>query len=254
MTAAEQPTTSEPDAQPSRDAESWAAPVQSLAVTDVPAGATAATVRGRRLAGPVQGFGRMWQKTFRVHLEGAPADLTPQAVISTWKAEFPSFWPKGNTFYAPLAGIRPGEVALLSVSAAGPVRLHTGVMVVFADDEAFTLMTPEGHMLAAWITFSAYRAADGTIVAQAQALERASDPIFELGLSLGGHRVNNRFWETTLRNVARRLGSSAEPTVEVVCVDRRRQWRHAANVRHNAGFRSALHTATAPLRWLRRAR
>jgi hypothetical protein len=194
----------------------------------------------------------MWQKTFRIRLAGADPDLTPQAVIATWKAEFPSFWPKGNTFYAPLAGIRPGEVALLSVSAAGPVKLHTGVMVVFADPDAFTLMTPEGHMLSAWITFSAFRDADGVIVAQAQALERASDPIFELGLVFGGHRVNNRFWQDTVRNLAARFGVSAEPTTEITRVDRRRQWRYLVNVRHNSGFRSMVHTVAAPARWIRR--
>jgi len=235
------------------DTDAWARPVERLAATDE-RGGVAATVSGRRVAGPLQGFGQMWQKTFRVQLPATP-DLTPEQVVAVWKEEFPTFWPPGNTFYAPLAGIRPGEVALLSVSAAGPVKLHTGVLVLYADDEAFTLMTPEGHMLSAWITFSAARTPDGRIVAQAQALERASDPLFELGLVLGGNRMNNRFWERTLRNVAARFGASeAEVQTEVVCVDRRRQWRYAGNVRHNAGFRSALHTASAPLRLLRRPR
>ncbi len=234
------------------DTESWAQPTERLAVTDVPVGALAGTVQGKRLSGPLQGFGTMWQKTFRVRLAGADPSLTPQDLIATWKAEFPTFWPKGNTFYAPLAGIRPGEVALLSVSAAGPVKLHTGVMVVFADDEAFTLMTPEGHMLSAWITFSAFRDTDGVVVAQAQALERASDPIFELGLVFGGHRVNNRFWQGTLRNLAARFGVNVEPITEVACVDRRRQWRYLGNVRHNSGFRSMIHAVAAPARWIRR--
>ena len=234
-----------------RDADSWARGVDRLEV-DSPSGGLAATVAGRRVAGPVQGFGQMWQKTFRVRLP-ASAAATPQEVVATWKAEFPTFWPKGNTFYAPLEGIRPGEVALLSVAAAGPVKLHTGVLVLFADEEAFTLMTPEGHMLSAWITFGAHRAADGTIVAQAQALERASDPLFEMGLVLGGHRVNNRFWETTLRNVAARFGAhDATVETELVCVDRRRQWRYAGNVRHNAGLRGTLHALSAPIRLVRR--
>lgn len=234
------------------DADAWAPTHDRLRVTDVPSGALAATVEGRRLSGPLQGFGQMWQKTFRVRLAGADPALTPQAVIATWKAEFPTFWPKGNTFYAPLAGIRPGEVALLSVTAAGPVKLHTGVMVVFADADAFTLMTPEGHMLSAWITFSAFRDADGVIVAQAQALERASDPIFELGLVFGGHRMNNRFWQDTVRTLAARFGVEATPVTDVTRVDTRRQWRYLANVRHNSGFRSMLHTVAAPARWVRR--
>ena len=234
------------------DADSWAGPVERLAVTDPNAGGVAATVTGRRVAGPLQGFGQMWQKTFRVRLP-AEVGLTPEDAVAIWKAEFSSFWPKGNTFYAPLAGIRPGDVALLSVAAAGPVKLHTGVLVLYADDEAFTLMSPEGHMLAAWITFSASRATDGGVIVQTQALERASDPLFELGLMLGGHRVNNRFWQTTLANVAARLGAaSVEVETEIVCVDRRRQWRHAGNVRHNAGIRAALHAAGAPGRFVRR--
>jgi hypothetical protein len=236
-----------------RDEASWAKPVDRLAVSDAStAGGVAATVTGRRVAGPMQGFGQMWQKTFRVRLP-AEEGLTPAAVVATWKTEFPAFWPKGSTFYAPLAGIRPGEVALLSVSAAGPVKLHTGVLVLYADDEAFTLMSPEGHMLAAWITFSAAREPDGSIVVQAQALERASDPLFEMGLMLFGSRANNRFWQATLRNVAARFGSpQAEVETEVVCVDRRRQWRQAGNVRYNAGIRAALHAAAAPVRLVRR--
>ena len=34
------------------------------------------------------------------------------------------------------------------------MKLSTGVMVLYADDESFTLMTPQGHMFAGWITFS----------------------------------------------------------------------------------------------------
>ena len=234
----------------SRNNASWAKPVDRLALTDAASGGVAATVVGRRVAGPIQGFGQMWQKTFRVRLPADP-DLTPEQVIATWKNEFPTFWPAGNTFYAPLAGIQPGEVALLSGSV-GPVKMHSGVLVLYADEEAFTLMTPEGHMLAAWITFSAFRAPDGTVVAQAQALERASDPLFEIGLMLGGHGVNTRFWTATLGNLAIRFGSPPEVETEIVCVDKRREWRHVGNVRYNAGFRSMLYLVGAPLRWVRR--
>jgi hypothetical protein len=232
------------------DASAWAPSVRSLNVGEVPAGALASTVQGRRLAGPLQGFGKMWQKTYRVRLADSP--LSPAEVIAAWKEHFPSFWPKGNTFYAPLAGIRPGEVALFSVSPAGPVKLHSGVMVLYADDESFTFMTPGGHMLASWITFSAFRDADGTVVAQAQALERASDPLFELALTFGGHGANNRFWLDTLRNLAAHLGVDGTATADVVCVDGRRQWRYVGNVRYNAGFRSTLHALGWPIRRIRR--
>ena len=243
-----------PEASRRTDADAWARPVDRLTVERRADGALADTVHGKRLAGPLQGFGQMWQKTFRVSLDGAGPETTPQSVIASWKEHFPEFWPKGNTFYAPLDGIRPGEVALLS-GGVGPVALHTGVMVTYADDESFTLMTPQGHMLAAWITFSAGRTADGIVYAQAQALERASDPMFELGFLIPGmHRMNNRFWQHTVEALARHPGVEATCETTVVCVDRRRQWRYAGNLRHSAVFRSALHTMTAPVRWLRRAR
>ena len=82
-----------------------------------------------------------------------------------------------------------------------PVKLSTGVLVLYADDESFTFMTPEGHTLSAWITFSARRDGD-VVVAQAQALERPADPFDDLAYMLGGNRQNNKFWQATLRNLA----------------------------------------------------
>jgi hypothetical protein len=68
-------------------------------------------------------------------------------------------------------------------------------------------MTPEGHALSAWITFSALR--DGeTTFAQIQALERTADPFIELSYLLGANRYNDRFWEGTLENLARAMRCS----------------------------------------------
>ena len=118
-------------------------------------------------------------------------------LIATWKQRFPDFWPEGNSFYGPLTGIAPGDVALLNMTLPGKMKLSTGVMVLYADEESFTLMTPQGHMFAGWITFSATQV-DGDTVAQAQVLMRASDPIFEMGLTMGGHKPEDRFWQHTL--------------------------------------------------------
>ena len=46
-----------------RDAAYWAKDVTTLQVGDVPAEAINLNVTGRRVVGPVQGFGKMWQKT-----------------------------------------------------------------------------------------------------------------------------------------------------------------------------------------------
>ena len=45
-------------------------------------------------------------------------------------------------------GINPGDVALLDLAVGGGVKLSTGVFVLYADTESFTLMTPQGHMFA----------------------------------------------------------------------------------------------------------
>jgi hypothetical protein len=239
------------DAPVNRDAEHWARPVERLSAAGV-VGAKVDSVSGKRVSGPLQGFGQLWQKTFRVRLDAS--NLSPQQLIAIWKERFPTFWPSGATFYAPLAGITPGEVALLDIPPlpGSPVKLSTGVMVLYADDESFTFMTPEGHALSAWITFSAYR--DGEVtVAQAQALERTSDPFDELAYVLGANKLNDRFWRQTLENLARHVGV-VSPTVdtEITCIDKRRQWRRVGNVRNSATLRTARHALTAPVRWINR--
>lgn len=232
------------DATEPRDAGNWARPTGPLTASNVPTGALD-TVGGKQVLSPLQGFGRMWQKTYRVSLAGA--GVTPQQVIAVWKDEFPLFWPAGNEFYAPLTGIAPGEVALLEAAVGGGLKLSTGVLVIYADDESFTFMTPQGHMFAGWITFSAFEDG-GETSAQADVLMRAQDPLTELGLTFGGHRKEDVFWAETMRALARRFDVDAEPVTNVVCVERRRQWSRVGNVRHSSALRSSLHTAKAPFR------
>ena len=228
-----------------RDASAWARPVSRLTADD-----GHINVTGRRPTAPMNGFGRMWQKTYRTAIAVVPPPA-PELVIAAWKERFPDFWPAGNRFFAPLAGIAPGEVAALDLAMPGGLKLSTGVLVLFADADSFTLMTPEGHMFAGWITFSAY-VEDGSTYAQAQVLMRASDPLYELGLTLGGHRQEDAHWVHTLTALASHFGSAGDVEVQAVCVDRRRQWSRAGNIRHNAGIRSALHMASAPVRMLSR--
>ena len=239
-----------PDERQPRDAAHWARYVETLEVSEVPQGAVNLNVEGRRVVGPLQGFGKMWQKTYTVRLEGA--GVSPAQVVEAWKENFGGFWPKENRFYAPLAGIVPGEVALLGSDAPGSRWFSTGVMVLYADDESFTYMTPEGHPFSGWITFSAYRDEDGTTVARAQLLIRANDPLYEIMMPLGLHRMEDRTWQRTLENVAAHFGVPGEVQTRVVCVDPKRQWRHYGNIRYNALILSALHVITQPIREMSR--
>jgi hypothetical protein len=227
-----------------RDAAAWARPVDRLTATD-----GHINVTGRRPTAPMNGFGRMWQKTYRTSL--GEAKISPSEVIAAWKEHFPEFWPAGNRFFAPLAGIAPGEVAALDLSMPGGLKLSTGVLVLFADEESFTLMTPEGHMFAGWITFSSF-VEDGETCAQAQVLMRASDPLYELGMTLGGHRQEDAHWLHTLASLSAHFGVTTQVSAQTICVDRKRQWSRAGNVWHNAGIRSGIHMTGAPIRMLRR--
>lgn len=222
----------------------WAEPVPKVRLSHIPEGAMHVNVEGRRLSGPLQGFGPLWQKTYSIRLEGV--EVSPQDVIRTWKEHFPEFWPPQNHFYAPLAGIQPGEVALINSSLPGGMPLSTGVLVIYSDEESFTLMTTQGHPFSGWVTFSARKEEDGVTVAQAQVLMRANDPVYEIGMRLGGHRQEDRLWQHTLGSVAGHFGVTGEVQTERVCVDRKLQWRRARNLWHNAGMRSTMYLVASP--------
>ena len=170
-------------------------------------------------------------------------------MIETWKDNFSSFWPKGNRFYGPITGIAPGEVAVINISTGG-MKLSTGVMVLYADEESFTFMTPEGHVFSGWITFSANES-EGATVAQVQLLVRANDPLYEIGFRLGGSKAEDKFWMHTLEALAEHFGVRGQVQLGVTCVDPRLQWSQAKNVWHNAGIRTGLYVGLAPLRWMR---
>jgi hypothetical protein len=233
----------------SRDDANWAKPTGRLRVGEVPAGAINLNVAGRRLVGPVQGFGQLWQKTYRVRLDGIA--ITPPDLISEWKAKYAAFWPKGNRFYAPRGGIQPGAVALINGTSLGGVEVSTGIEVIYADDESFTFMNAEGHPAAGIVTFSAARDDHG-VTAQVQVLIRADDPFYDIMLPIYGHRAEDQMWKKTLAALAAHFGAHGDVTVDRICVDRRRNWSQAKNIWRNAAIRSGIWMAGAPVRWARR--
>jgi hypothetical protein len=125
------------------DADHWANVGTRIQLGDA-ARSSGNMVDGKLLSGPIQGFGKMWQKTYRARLTGV--SVGPAEIISTWKSRFAEYWPHGNRFNAPLTGLKPGEVALIDISLGPGAKLSTGVLVLYADDESFTLMTPQGHV------------------------------------------------------------------------------------------------------------
>jgi len=162
----------------------------------------------------------------------------PQELITFWKHELESFWPEAGELYRRNTSLEAGQMLGIDLEA-GPLRLSTGAVVAESTPGSFTILTPQGHMLAGWTRCEATAEAGGT---RARVLieMRASDPIYEMGLKFGGHRAEERFWAELLWNLAARFDE--RPRIRLVRrrVDGRRQWRHWTNIRHNAGIRTTL--------------
>jgi len=225
----------------------WAKPVDRLDVPDLPKEAINLNVRGRRLTGPVKGFGQLWKRTYATQLVNSA--VTPTELIQVWRERFPNFWPPGSRYYGIEKPIDAGDIAVLNLAGPAGTRIATGIMVIYADEESFCFMSVEGHMFGGMITFSAHQE-DGVAVAQVQALLRASDPFFETIVRLGlGTKAEDEFWHGTLKNLAAHFGVTGQPVSQhVELLDSRLQWAEAKNIWYNAAIRTALYM---PVRWLR---
>jgi hypothetical protein len=220
--------------EPSSDRDNWAPNIDRLKADG------GVNVGGRKLTGPQQGFGPLWQKTYSVTIPG----VAPEKVISEWKANYGSFWPKISRFNAPLAGIKPGEVGNIKSMQL----LSTGVMVLYTDETSFCFMTPEGHPFAGWITFSSFQDEGAEAIAQVKVLIRPSDPLWDIAFLVGVAKGEDWMWQHTLRALAGHFGGGGDVSTEVVKVDRKRLWNNAGNIRKNAMVGSIGHLLQAPFR------
>jgi hypothetical protein len=206
-------------------------------------------VEGRTPLSAEDGFGQKWEKTYEIRL--APPAPPPEELIAEWKAHFEEFWPPGNRFHVPHDDMPSGHVAAAEVRMPGGIKLATGLVVTHSDERSFTMMTPQGHMFAGAIVFSAFAYRDATF-ARVRTNMRCSDPLYEVGFLLGGDKLEDRFWGATLRNLATRFGKAeVRPTRRSVLMDPSRKWRNAKNTWYNAGIRTTVYRLATPLRWLR---
>ncbi len=217
----------------------WAKSAARLFLSAIPPGAMNINVHGRQTSSPVNGFGQLWEKRYRLRLH--TTDLEPRQIISLWRSEFAAFWPKGNhLFTSEKASIAPGTTALLNLALPGGLVLATGLTVIHADDTSFSFMTACGHIISGWITFSCFRKNDDTFI-QVHPLFRASDPLMELGFRLGAAAQEDWFWHETLGNLARRLGTHGAVAQQNALIDPDIQWHRFANLRYSAAIRSSLY-------------
>lgn len=218
-----------------RDKDNWATPIDAFHVEEVAAGAQKGNVEGRKPVGPLQGFGRLWQKSYQVRIPGA----TPETIISTWKEHFGDFWYPTNKFYAPAAGISPGEIALIG-GGRGPTKVTTGVRVIYADERSWSYMTPEGHPWAAIITFSSHEETDSASIARIHLLVRANDPLYEASFKIYTSRLEDKIWTHTLTQLAGHFGSDEPVDAKVELIDKKRQWDQVGNIWKNSAVRTLL--------------
>jgi len=217
----------------------WARSVEGLSTGYIPDEAMNISVQGRLPTGPVKGFGRLWDKRYRLRIgNGAP---DPREIVSLWKAEFPDFWPGGNRFFpANGAAIAPGTVAVLNLRLPGGLVVATGLMVLYVSDTSFSFISIQGHIISGWITFNSFREGTETIV-QVHPLFRPSDPLMELSFRLGAGGQEDRFWHQTLGNLAGRLGLRGTIEQRDVLVDGRFQWGEFGNIGLSAPIRSSFY-------------
>lgn len=232
----------------------WSPLVSKIKVSGAPAGVKNINVEGRQLVSPLQGFGQMWQKTFKARLSGV--NMTPAQVMDVWKENFQKFQPPENRFFPTMVGIKPGEALLIEARVpAFPgtpsiLPVATGVMVLYADDEMFTVMNPEGHPLSGWNTFSTYEE-ENSVVIQVQEQSRASDPLYEVFFRyFGSSAQQDQIWVHVLTSLAEYLGVKGQVVVTKTLIDPQVQWSQAKNIWKNAAIRTVFYVAATPVRWI----
>lgn len=193
-------------------------------------------IKDRPMHSPVDGFGRLYLRTYRATLTGTT--WSAQQVFAALVNQFPAYWPEGNYFLPCAARIEPGALCAILLSMPMGLRLVTGARVMYLDETSFSLMTLQGHMFAGWITFSAYQE-DGQVGVQVQALVRPGDVLFEVVYRLGfGMKAEDNFWHTVLRNFSQSIGVEPKLQQENQTIAGDLIWRNFGNLWYNASLRS----------------
>jgi hypothetical protein len=142
----------------------------------------------------------------------------------------------------------PNELVLIDAQTLGG-PISTGVMVLYAGAESFTLMTPAGHPEAGWVTFSSY-IEDGCTFAQVQVMARAGDPFYELAFRLAGSKLQDQIWTHVLTTLAALLGTNGEVQIHKTLLDPKLQWGRIWNIWYNAQLRTLLYRPVPAKDWL----
>ena len=245
--------TNAPTPPTNRDAANWARPVDRLSAAGV-AGAKDDAVTGKRVSGPLQGFGQLWQKSFTVRLDGV--DTTPEARHRRLEGALPRVLAEGRNVLcaavraSPRARSRssrsqpvPGRPGQALDRRPGPLR---GRRVVHVHDPRGPYAVGMDHLLGAARRRRGRRPGPGpraTVrpVRRARLHARRQPPEQQV---LAGDPAQPRRSRSASSSRSSRSRSSASTS--------NRQWRHWRNVRNSATLRSARRTLTSPVRRITR--
>jgi len=225
----------------------WAPSLPLVNLASFPREVPRINVQGQPACGPTRGFGRLWHKVYRASLAGTA--LTPEAVVSQWRARFGDFWPAGNRMHLGPAGIAPGAPGVITLTVPPGMQLITGIQVAYSGPDCFVFLPLRGHMFCGLILFGALMASDG-LEAQVQVLVRASDPLWEAAMSLGGYAQEDKSWFHTLSQLARHLGTSTKPQLCASVLDEERRWSESGAALSNSAIWSGLYQVAGLLRRL----
>ncbi|UCC16837.1 MAG: anti-sigma factor antagonist [Dehalococcoidales bacterium] len=223
-----------------QDIHGWAKKITRLRVTEKPEEAMNQNVNNRRVLGPLQGFGSLWEKQYLLTVK--TSTVKPGEIINTLKQHFTEFQPSINRFYPTTKGIAPGEIVLIDSRTPGGI-VSTGVLVLYADDNSFSLMTPQGHPEAGWVTFSAKQNKQSVEV-KIRGIASASDPFFEMAFRIAGSKLQERIWTHVLSSLASYLEVDDNVTMKKNIIDSRLNWANAVNLWYNAQLRSLPYNIT----------
>lgn len=223
-----------------QDIFGWAKNIARLKVTEKPEGAMNKNVDNRRVIGPLQGFGPLWEKQYLLNVKKTIAK--PSEIITTLKQHFPEFQPPINRFYPSKQGITPGAIVLIDSRTPGGI-VSTGVLVLYADDTSFSLMTPQGHPEAGWVTFTAKQKKQSVEV-KIRGVAGASDPFFEMAFRVAGSKLQESIWKHVLSSLASYLEVEDNVNVEKNIIDSKLNWANTMNLWYNAQIRSLPYNIT----------
>jgi anti-anti-sigma factor len=223
-----------------QDAAGWALLEGTLDSSGMPPKAINRNVHGRRPVGPLAGFGPLWEKTYTLPIGQSALKLSE--INQIMRDRLPEFQPPQNRFYASPKGILPGEVILIDSDTPGGV-VSTGVLVLYGDEESFTLMTPRGHPEAGWVTFTAIAEGERRLM-RIRGLASSEDPFYELAFRLAGSKFQERIWTHVLTSMADYLGIPPAVTLAKRKVSGKTRWENTENIWYNAQLRTLPYNVT----------